>query len=200
MAGAVSSSLITYHVSETLHGHLHAANEDLRVRGLCERVPFIRQLPVFSFLVVFVHLLHQVLPVHKLVSWPKPFQSRLQVLHNHVRLKRRKRELRRCPNGLTSRRKSTEIWKTRTCVRTCDGWPNGFANRLASSRKSQKVVNFAHIQLTCDQLLVTCAGDQTVKNLRTNLSSTKVNASQHKWVAKRNSSRKRASIFASPFG
>ena len=94
MAGAVSSSLITYHVSETLHGHLHAANEDLRVRGLCERVPFIRQLPVFSFLVVFVHLLHQVLPIHKLVSWPKPFQSRLQVLHNHVRLKRRKRELR----------------------------------------------------------------------------------------------------------
>ena len=30
--------------------------------------------------------------------------------------------------------------KTGTGVRTCDGWPNGFANRLASSRKSQKVI------------------------------------------------------------
>ena len=41
---------------------------------------------------------------------------------------------------------------TRTCVRTCDGWPNGFASRLASSRKSQKLVAFTHIQLTCSHV------------------------------------------------
>ena len=71
------------------------------------------------------------------------------------------------PNGLASRCKSTQVSKTRTCVRTCDGWPNGFAIRLASSAKLQKTVNFTHTQMTCDV---------TVKNLRrlaTNLSSTK---------------------------
>ena len=41
---------------------------------------------------------------------------------------------------------------TRTCVRTCDGWPNGFASRLASSCKSQKLVAFTHIQLTCSHV------------------------------------------------
>ena len=30
---------------------------------------------------------------------------------------------------------SMQICKTRTCVRTCDGWPNGFASRLASRKK-----------------------------------------------------------------
>ena len=39
------------------------------------------------------------------------------------------------PNGLASRRKSTQACKTRTCVRTCEGWPNGFARRLASRKK-----------------------------------------------------------------
>ena len=34
-----------------------------------------------------------------------------------------------------SRRKSTQACKTRTCVRTCEGWPNGFARRLASRKK-----------------------------------------------------------------
>ena len=62
------------------------------------------------------------------------------------------------PNGLASRRKSTQVCRTRTCVRTCDGWPNGFASRLASSRKSQRVANFPHIQLTFDQLVSTCLG------------------------------------------
>ena len=51
-------------------------------------------------------------------------------------------------------RKSTQVCKTRTCVRTFDGRPNVFA----SSRKSQKVVNFTRIQLTCDRLVSTCDG------------------------------------------
>ena len=29
-------------------------------------------------------------------------------------------------------RKSTQVCKIRTCVRTCEGWPNGFASRLTS--------------------------------------------------------------------
>ena len=29
-------------------------------------------------------------------------------------------------------------YKTWTCVRTCDGWPSGFASRLTSSRKSKQ--------------------------------------------------------------
>ena len=31
---------------------------------------------------------------------------------------------------------SLQVCQSRTCVRTCDGWPNGCASRLASSRKS----------------------------------------------------------------
>ena len=54
----------------------------------------------------------------------------------------------------------------RTCVRTCYGWPNGFASRLASSSKSQKVVNLTLIQLTCDQLVSTCVGWPNGENLR----------------------------------
>ena len=55
-------------------------------------------------------------------------------------------------------RKSTQVCKTRNCVRTFDGWPKSLASRLVSSRKSQNVVNFTHIQLTCDQLVSTCVG------------------------------------------
>ena len=54
--------------------------------------------------------------------------------------------------------KPLRVCKIRTCVRTCDGWPNGFASRLASSRKSQTVVNLTHIQLTRDQFVLTCVG------------------------------------------
>ena len=104
-------------------------------------------------------------------------------------------------------RKTTQVWKTRTCVRTCDGWPNGFTSRLASSRKSQKVVNFTHIQLTCDQLVRTCIGwpndEKHASTLRANLSSTKVNPWQPKWVAKRNASWTQVENLcrlASPFG
>ena len=32
-------------------------------------------------------------------------------------------------------RKTTQVCKTRTCVRTCERWPNGFASRLASRKK-----------------------------------------------------------------
>ena len=82
------------------------------------------------------------------------------------------------PNGLASRCKSTQLCK----MRTCEVWPNGFASRLASSRKSQKAVNFTHIQLICDQLVLTCVGwpnGQKLASLRANLSST---ALHPKWA------------------
>ena len=61
--------------------------------------------------------------------------------------------------GLTH--KTTQVkssCKTRTCVRTCDGWPNGIARWLASPPKSHKVINFTHIQMTCNRLVSTCFG------------------------------------------
>ena len=100
------------------------------------------------------------------------------------------------PKALAKRtRKSTHVYKTGTCVRTYEGWPNGFASRLESSRKSQKVVNSMHIQLTC-------VGWPSV-DLRTNLSSTKVHPSHRKWVGKRNASWTQVENLrrlASPFG
>ena len=58
--------------------------------------------------------------------------------------------------------KSTQVCKTRTwgAVRTYEGWPNGFASRLGSSRRSQKVVNFteSYNTITCNQLVSTCVG------------------------------------------
>ena len=42
-----------------------------------------------------------------------------------------------------STRKSTQVCKTSTCVRTCDGWL-----KTDSQVGSQKVVHFTHIQLT----------------------------------------------------
>ena len=50
-------------------------------------------------------------------------------------------------------------------------WANVLANRLASSRKSQKVVNLTHIQLTCDQLVLTCAEWPNGVDLRVRLAS-----------------------------
>ena len=98
-------------------------------------------------------------------------------------------------------RKSTQVCKTRTCVRICDGRPNGFASRLTSSRKSQKDVISRLCRWLAINLCWIALGGHTVKtyvNLRTNLSSTKVNASPRKssqvhtsprkWVAKRNAS------------
>ena len=92
--------------------------------------------------------------------------------------------------------------QNRTCVRTCDGWPNelvsrhkstnlrtnlwrnGFASRLASSRKSHKpyisrIYSWLAISL-CRLALV----GQTVKNLRT-WSSTKIVARPRKVNASR---------------
>ena len=64
-------------------------------------------------------------------------------------------------------------------------------------RKSQKVVRFTHVQLTCDQLASTCVGWPNAEKLRRlayefkpRPKSTQVHASQCscKWVAKRNAS------------
>ena len=83
-------------------------------------------------------------------------------------------------------RKSTQVCKTRTCVRTCDGLQtDSQVSRLASSHKSEIVVDCKHIQLTCDQLVSTCGG-QMVKNLRR--LAFELDQSQRKWVAKRNAS------------
>ena len=75
--------------------------------------------------------------------------------------------------------------KTRTCVWTCNGWPNGFASRLASSCKSQKVVNFKHKKFTCNKLVFTCVGWPNAENRALNCTwiwtqpkSTQVIASQ----------------------
>ena len=75
---------------------------------------------------------------------------------------------------------SLQIW-------TCVGWPNGIASRLASSCKSQ---NFMHIQMTCDQLVSTCAkwpnGEKLASTCVRNWTrpkSTEVHASHCKWVA-----------------
>ena len=55
------------------------------------------------------------------------------------------------------------------------------ARRLASSHKSQKVVNFTHIQLTCDQLVSTCVGWPNGEKLAYEFV---LDQSQCKWVAK----------------
>ena len=84
--------------------------------------------------------------------------------------------------GQTDNPKLKQV-NTSTCIQTCEGWPNGFASQLASSCKSQKAVNFMHIkqQITCDQLVSTCAGSPNGKKtciyLHPNLSPAKVNAS-----------------------
>ena len=68
-------------------------------------------------------------------------------------------------------RKSTQVCKTKICVWTCEGWPNGFTSRLA--RQQILAINLCRLAL----------GGQTVKTsvyLCPNLSSTKINASPHK--------------------
>ena len=54
------------------------------------------------------------------------------------------------------------------CIRTCEEWPNGFANRLASSRKLQKAVDFTHLKMTCDQLVSRGVGWPNGKELASN--------------------------------
>ena len=91
------------------------------------------------------------------------------------------------PNGLASRRKSMQVCKTRTCVRTCEGWPNRFASQLASQkwRKFHAyhwLMHFYNNRLLAISLCRLVLGGQTLKNLRPNLSSTKVNTSRRKWM------------------
>ena len=61
---------------------------------------------------------------------------------------------------------STQFCITRTCVLTCDGWPNGFASRLA--------------RLLAINLCQLALGVQTVKNLRLLTSRFELNRSQRK--------------------
>ena len=95
--------------------------------------------------------------------------------------------------------KSTQICKTRTCVRTCDGWPNESARKFMQVTKRRKF----H---ACDQLVSTCFGWPNGKNLRdlhTNWSSTKVNTSHCESTqvgGKRNASRTHLRRLPSPFG
>ena len=91
-----------------------------------------------------------------------------------------------------------QVCKTRTCVWTCNGRPNGFASRLASSCKSQKVVNFKHKKFTCNKLVFTCVGWPNAENRALNCTwiwtqpkSTQVIASQGtRLVTKLNASQK----------
>ena len=100
--------------------------------------------------------------------------------------------LQTCKSLAKRTRQSTQVWKNRTCVRTCDGWPNRFASRLSSSCISRKVVNFTHIsiQMACDQLCRLALGCQTMKALRRLAYELELDqnviSSQRKWVAKRN--------------
>ena len=66
-------------------------------------------------------------------------------------------------------------------------------SQVHASRK--KVINFTHIQLTCDQLVSTCVGWRNAEKLASTcvriwarLKSSQVVTSQGKWVAKRNAS------------
>ena len=38
-------------------------------------------------------------------------------------------------NRLANKKKSMQVCKTRTCVQSCEGWPNGFASWLTSCKK-----------------------------------------------------------------
>ena len=51
------------------------------------------------------------------------------------------------------------------CVKTCDGWPNGFTSPLTSSLKSHKAVNVTHIQKLVINLSWLALGGQTVKKI-----------------------------------
>ena len=65
-----------------------------------------------------------------------------------------------CPKGLANWMHwvNASIWKSRTCVRTCDGWPNVLASRLANScmqvAKSRKFHPYtADLRSTCVQTM-----------------------------------------------
>ena len=110
-------------------------------------------------------------------------------------------------NGLESQRKPRP--KTRTCVRTCKGLPNGLISRLVSPRKSQTAVNFTHIcsinnnNWLAINLYRLALGGQTENicvDLPMNLSSTNVSTSRCKWVAGSWRQAENLHWHASPFG
>ena len=93
-------------------------------------------------------------------------------------------------------RKTTAFyWKfTKIFIVKC--WPNKFA----SSRKSQKVVYFTHIQLSCDDMRLVAKRWKTCVDLRTtkvNCTSTQVGGQMKRTL---NTSRKLVQWLASPFG
>ena len=108
---------------------------------------------------------------------------------NHVQAFTQSRRIKPWPHGLASRCKSRYVCKTRTCVRTCEGW---LAKRIRKSARKftqvrQKDVNsrtYSWPAINLCRLVSTCVGwsngEKKFVNLRTNLSSTKVNASHRK--------------------
>ena len=102
-----------------------------------------------------------------------------------------------------SRCKSTQVLQTRTCIRPCEGWPNGFASRLASRKFYVYTVD---LWSNCVDLHWVAKRWKACIDLRINLSLTKVNASPRRWVDKRNVSwtwvdnfRRLASVFGQGF-
>ena len=76
-----------------------------------------------------------------------------------------------------------------TCVETCDGWPNGLASFLPSTRKSQKNIFLGRLSaillannrfVDVTQLELTCVVWSNGEKVALNLISTKVSASHRK--------------------
>ena len=75
-----------------------------------------------------------------------------------------------------------QVCKTRTCMQTCDGWPNGFtswlAHKFTQAAKGQKFQAYTDgWQSSCADLRWEAKWLKTCINLHTNLNSTEVNAS-----------------------
>ena len=89
-------------------------------------------------------------------------------------------------------RKLTQVSKTRTCVGTCKGCPNGWASEPVNSHKLQIVVHFTHI------ICMTCVGWPNGEKLTStcvriwaqskSMQAIKSQRSEHKWVTKQNAS------------
>ena len=74
-----------------------------------------------------------------------------------------------------------QVFKTRTCVWTCDVWPNRFASPLAISVKSHKFQAYTvDWQSTCVNFVGWPNGEKLASTYYINLNLTKVNATPHK--------------------
>ena len=91
----------------------------------------------------------------------------------------------------------------------CEEWPNGFASRLASRKKTRKfhayhwLMRFYNNRLLAINLYRLALRGRTVKNLRLLTSKFELDQSRRKWVAKRNASWAQVQNLrrlASPFG